>query len=147
MIRSRTAPCHPQCNGKAERFNLMLLSMLWMLCDEMESGWHEYVPKIVHAYNCTKSESRRYSLFLLLFRRSLRLPIAIIFGTSSEGAAGEYSDYVKRWKTAMTEAYALAAEKARLSATKGRPFRTTKPKPGTWGPSSCTEPIRAWRTG
>ena len=99
----------------------------------MESGWHEYVPKIVHAFNCTKSESRRYSLFLLLFRRSLRLPIAIIFGTSSEGAAGEYSDYVKRWKTAMTEAYALAAEKARLSATKGKPFQDRKAQTWTLG--------------
>ena len=79
------------------------------------------------------SESRRYSLFLLLFRRSLRLPIAIIFGTSSEGAAGEYSDHVKRWKTAMTEAYALAAEKARLSATKGKPFQDRKAQTWTLG--------------
>ena len=37
MIRSRTTPCHPQCNGKAERFNQTLLSILWTLPEEMKS--------------------------------------------------------------------------------------------------------------
>ena len=126
MIRSRTTPYHPQCNGKAERFNQTLLSMLRTLPEEKKSRWHEFMPKVVHAYNCTRSESTGYSPFYLLFGRSPRLPIDISFGTSPESMAGNHNAYVQKWKSAMTEAYSLAAEKSRLSASKGKTFQDRK---------------------
>ena len=126
MIRSRTTPYHPQCNGKAESFNQTLLSMLRSLPEEKKSRWHEFVPKVVHAYNCTKSESTGYSPFYLLFGRSPRLPIDITLGTSPDSTSGTHSAYVKRWKSAMTEAYSLAAEKSRMSASKGKNFHDRK---------------------
>ena len=126
MIRSRTTPYHPQCNGKVERFNQTLLSMLRTLPEGKKSRWHEFVPKVVHAYNCTKSESTGYSPFYLLFGRSPRLPIDIILGTSPDSTSGTHSAYVERWKSAMTEAYSLAAEKSRMSASKGKTFQDHK---------------------
>ena len=126
MIRSRTTPYHPQCNGKAERFNQTLLSMLRTLPEEKKSKWHELLPKVVHAYNCTKSESTGYSPFYLLFGRSPRLPIDIILGTSPGSMTGNHITYVKRWKSAMTEAYSLAAEKSRMSSAKGKQFQDRK---------------------
>ena len=90
MSRSRTTPYHRQSNGKAERFNQTLLSMLRTLPEEKKSNWHELVPKVVHAYNCTKSESTGYSQFYLLFGRSPRLPVHIILGTLPESMTGNH---------------------------------------------------------
>ena len=79
MVRSRTMPYHPQGNGKTERLNQTLLSMLRM---------------VVHAFNCTRHEATGYSPFFLLFGRSPRLPIDVIFGTKPT-AYSSYPAYVK----------------------------------------------------
>ena len=100
---------HPQCNRKAERFNKTLLVMLRTLPEEQKNRWHEYILKVVHAYNCTKIEPTRYSPFFLLFRRSPRFPIDMILGTSLESVKGAHSNNVTKWKSVMSEAYTLAA--------------------------------------
>ena len=135
MIRSRTTPYHPQCNGKAERFNQTLLSMLRTLPEEKKRKWSEYVPKVVHAYNCTKSDSTGYSPFYLLFGRSPRLPVDLIFGPSLEEASVTHTEYVDKWKFAMKEAYSLALKNTSKSATDGkqqydRKVRFSKLQPG-----------------
>ena len=135
MIRSRTTPYHPQCNGKAERFNQTLLSMLRTLPEEKKRKWSEYVPKVVHAYNSTKSDSTGYSPFYLLFGRSPRLPIDLIFGPSLEEARVTHTEYVDKWKFAMKEAYSQARKNISKSATDGkqqydRKVRFSKLQPG-----------------
>jgi len=135
MIRSRTTPYHPQCNGKAERFNQTLLSMLRSLPEEKKHKWSEYVPKVVHAYNCTKSDSTGYSPFYLLFGRSPRLPVDLIFGPSLEEASITHTEYVDKWKFAMKEAYSLVLKNTSKSATSGkqqydRKVRFSKLQPG-----------------
>ena len=135
MMRSRTTPYHPQCNGKAERFNQTLLSMLRTLPEEKKRKCSEYVPKVVHAYNCTKSDSTGYSPFYLLFGRTPRLPVDLIFGTSLEEASVTHTEYVDKWKFAMKEAYSLALRNTSNSATDGkqqydRKVRFSKLQPG-----------------
>ena len=135
MVRSRTTPYHPQCNGNAERFNQTLLSMLRTLPEEKKRKWSEYVPKVVHAYNCTKSDSTGYSPFYLLFGRSPRLSVDLIFGPSLEEASVTHTENVDKWKFAMKEAYSLALKNASKSATDGkqqydRKVRFSKLQPG-----------------
>ena len=120
MIHSRTTPYHPQCNGKAERFNQTLLSMFRTLPEEKKRKWSEYVPKVVHAYNCFKSDSTAYSPFYLLFGRSPRLPVDLIFGPSLEEASVTHTKCVDKWKFAMKEAYSLALKNTSKSATDGK---------------------------
>ena len=81
--------------------------MLRTLPEEKKRKWLEYAPKVVHAYNCTKSDSTGYSPFYLLFRRS-RLPIDLIFGPSLEEASVTLREHVDKGKFAMKEAYSLA---------------------------------------
>ena len=109
--------------------------MLRTLPEEKKRKWSEYVPKVVHAYNCTKSDSTGYSPFYLLFGRSPRLPVDLIFGPSLEEASVTHTEYVDKWKFAMKEAYSLALKNTSKSATDGkqqydRRVRFSKLQPG-----------------
>ena len=119
MLRSRTTPYHPQGNGKTERFNQTLLSMLRTLPENQKSRWKDSLNKVVHAYNCTRYEATGSSPFLLLFGRSPRLPIDVVFGTEPTTFL-DYTTYVKEWHTAMKEAYALAPKRSEAFGLKGK---------------------------
>ena len=89
---------HPyplQTNRKDERFNRALSSMLRMLPEDRMSKWKDTVNKMVQAYNCTLNELTGFSQFSLIFGRSPRLPADLLFGTSSDVAKGNHTDYVK----------------------------------------------------
>ena len=76
--------------------------------------------KVVHAFNCTKQESTRYLPFFLLFRRSPRLPIDIVFGITNATKGSSHRMYVKKWTECMQEAYKIANQNADRAALKGK---------------------------
>ena len=115
---SRTTPYHPQGNGQVERFNQILLSMLRTLPEHKKSRWRDYLQKVVHAYNCTRHSATGFSHFYLLYGRSPRLPIDVIFDTKpTVGSKGSESfpEYVRKWRGAMKEAYDIAAKRTQRS--------------------------------
>ena len=95
---SRITPYHPERNGQVERFNSTLLSMLRTLPEDNKSHWSDHVGKVVHAYNCTKNEATGYSPFYLLFGHSPRLPVDLIFNTSSPSTPVKHREFVDKWK-------------------------------------------------
>ena len=119
--KSRTTPYHPQGNGQAERFNRTLLAMLRTLPEQSKSNWKESLNKLVHAYNCTKSEPTGFSPFFLLFGRSPRLPVDLAFGLASTSTGHrKHSDFVTSWQKNMKAAYELAANHARQTGIRGK---------------------------
>ena len=107
--KSRTTPYHPMGNGKCERFNRTLLSMLGTLEAEKKSNWKAYINSVVHAYNCSKSESTGYSPFYLMYGRQPRLPIDLILGVEQQTAdTHDYKTFVSSLKERLSYAYQLA---------------------------------------
>ncbi|KAF7640821.1 hypothetical protein LDENG_00011870, partial [Lucifuga dentata] len=102
---SRTTPYHPMGNGQVERMNRTLLQMLKTLTETQKSNWKESLNKLVYAYNCTRCEVTGYSPFYLLFGRSPRLPVDMLFGLYTKSGSGDQRDYVRKWKQGMDEAY------------------------------------------
>jgi hypothetical protein len=120
---SRITPYHPQGNGKVECFNRILLDMLRTLPENEKSRWKDHVNKVVHAYNCTRNDSTGYSPFFH-FERHPRLPIDLIFRSSSPRTNKNYPQYVSEWRKAMQEAYQVVRQKStqRLSGVKANKY-------------------------
>ena len=125
MVRSRTTLYHSQGKGKTERLNQTLLAMLRTLPETKKSHWKESLHKVVHAHKCTRHEATGFSPFFLLFGRSPRLPVDVIFGIEPN-ASLNYPTYVKEWQSAMKEAYALASKRSESSGQKGKKQYDTK---------------------
>ncbi|XP_064635212.1 uncharacterized protein LOC135492594 [Lineus longissimus] len=114
--RSRTTPYHPAGNGTCERMNRTILGMLRTLSEQHKKDWKSHVDKLVHAYNCTKNDSTGFSPFRLLFGRSPRLPVDLVFGCNQD----EGLDTVDKWTGQLKEAYDMARENIGKSKEKGK---------------------------
>uniref|UniRef100_A0A8C5WDF6 Gypsy retrotransposon integrase-like protein 1 n=1 Tax=Leptobrachium leishanense TaxID=445787 RepID=A0A8C5WDF6_9ANUR len=119
---SHTTPYHPQGNGQVKRFNRTLLSMLRTLTEKEKTDWKNSLGKVVHAYNCTRSEATGYSPYYLLFGRSPRLPIDLLFNRAVEEKQETYEDYVTEWQKRMSEAYVVASRTAKKEPTRGKVY-------------------------
>lgn len=117
---SRTTPYHPQGNGQVERFNRTLISMLRNLTEDAKADWKSSLAKVVHAYNCTRSEATGYAPYYLLFGRNPRLPVDIIFGLKPSDQGTSHREYATKWRRRMEEAYCLASKTAQGERERAR---------------------------
>lgn len=132
---SRTTPYHPQGNGQAKLFDRTLLQMLRTLTESQKSKWKDSLNKLLYAYNCTRSELTGFSPFYLLYGRSPRLPVDVLFGLNSEAPTSNQKEYVEKWEHGMEEAYKIARECAKKSADRSKKnfdkkVRSTTLQPG-----------------
>ena len=115
---SRTTPYHPMGNGQVERFNRTLLGMLRTLTTNDKADWKAHLNKVVHAYNCTKHDTTGYAPFYLLFGRSPRLPVDIVFGLREPNENVKHSAYVQKWQDGLREAFDIARANIKKSSAK-----------------------------
>lgn len=124
---SHTTPYHPAGNGQVERFNRTLLSMLRNLPEKAKADWKSSLNKVVHAYNCTRNEATGFSPYYLLFGRSPKLPIDLMFGLSPGGdECMTHSEYADKWRKRMLEAYELASKSDRKGQARAKKYYDKK---------------------
>ena len=73
-----TTPYHPQCNGLVERFNGRLKTMLKRMCAERPKDWDRYLDALLFAYREAPQKSLGFTLFELLYGRSVNGPLQIL---------------------------------------------------------------------
>ena len=117
---SHTTCYHPQGNRKCERFNRTILSMLCTLTSEQKADWKSSLTKLVHAYNCTRSGVTGFSPYYLLYGRSPRLPVDLLFNLQPREAKESYIEYVQNWLNRMRQAYEIASKTAAREALPGK---------------------------
>ena len=58
--------------------------MLGTLPESAKKNWQEWVPTLVHAYNCTTLSVTGFSPYFLIYGRQPKLPIDIEYFTSDQ---------------------------------------------------------------
>ena len=112
----RTTPYHPKGNGKTERWNRTILDMMRTLGAKQKTDWASHLNQLTHAYNCTKHESTGYAPHFLLFGRTPRLPVDLLFGTNHAEKGGT----ALKWMERLQKAYKIASERSEMKALKAK---------------------------
>ena len=67
-----------------------------------------HIAPLVHAYNCTRHESTRFSPYYLMFGRKPRLALDITLSLTNEHEPKEYGEYIADLKEKLQNAYNIA---------------------------------------
>ena len=90
--------------------------MLGSLEQARKADWKSYIGPIVHAYNCMKQETTKFSPYHLMFGREPNLPIDIEFGLERQSErSGSLTKYIDNLKERLRKSYELASEAIRKS--------------------------------
>ena len=100
----------------AERlFNQGLSAQPSLRSQRVKTSSKDHVSKL--SYNCTRHATTRYSPYYLLFGRSPRLSINLLFNLlKEEKETASLPEYVKKWKGALHEALNIACKHAYAKA-------------------------------
>ena len=63
--QSRTTTYHFSGNGQTEQFNRTPISILHTLTVTKKSNWKQSLPKLVHAYSCTRRDAIGYPPYFI----------------------------------------------------------------------------------
>ena len=106
-----TTPYNPKGNVQCEKFNQTLLNMIGTLDPAEKAKWHQWVPTLTHAYNCTRCESTGFSLYYLMYGRLPCLPIDIEYGvTQPELIDKSRQSYARKLRACLNWAFKVAKD-------------------------------------
>ena len=106
--KSRTTPYRPQANGKVERFNRTMATLLRRMVLETGNpeGWEEHLPLAMMAYRTLVSESTGFTPFKMVFGREMRLGVDPTCKVDSE--TNDPKDHLLKLVEELENTYELA---------------------------------------
>ena len=104
----RTTAYHPQTNGQCERFNKTLMAMIGTLPTSSKKNWQDWVPTLVHAYNCSTSSVMGFSPYFLIYGRQPKLPIDLEYGVTLNEDYNDCKSYADKLQHRLKWAYDAA---------------------------------------
>ena len=102
--KSRTTPYHPQGDGLVERANRTFLNMLSTVVEEHQEEWESHLRPICMAYNTSIQPTTGYSPFFLMFGRTARMPIDLVYGTNNSNSQNVHC-FVRDMANVLENAY------------------------------------------
>ena len=106
-----TSPYYLETNGSCAKFNGTLITMLGTLENEEKMKWMDWVPSLVHMYNCTKSTTMGFCPYYLMFGRDPILPIDVEYGITEPYLQDKDNEnYAKKLRRCLNWAYKIAHE-------------------------------------
>ncbi|KAJ8366666.1 hypothetical protein AAFF_G00345620 [Aldrovandia affinis] len=133
--KSRTTAYHPMGNGAVERFNRTLGGMIRALPPRLKQKWPQMLQTLTFAYNCTAHESTGYAPFYLMYGRTPRLPVDVMFhNVERDCDIVDYDKYVLKLREDLRRHY-------HLPRPMQSPASNTRPKCTIGGPKAMT----SWR--
>lgn len=127
--KSHTTPYHPMGNGAAERFNRTLGNMIRALPPKAKLRWPQLLRSLTFSYNATVHETTGFAPFQLMFGRTPRLPIDLMFeSVLLDDQVVDYDAYVHRLRKDMADAVRIAQASARKQQEKQAGFYDRKLK-------------------
>lgn len=87
---------------------------------KQKTSWRDSLNKLIYPYNCTRSEVTGVSPFYMLYGRSPRLPVDMLFRLNPEQGDSNHHIYMEKWKQGMEEAYEITRENAQKAALKNK---------------------------
>ncbi|KAL2100544.1 hypothetical protein ACEWY4_002305 [Coilia grayii] len=109
--KSHTTPYHPMGNGITERFNRTLGGMIRALPPISKFRWPQMLQTLTFCYNSTVHETTGFAPFYLMFGRTPRMPVDVMFHhVLKDTSVVSRHEFVQRLKKDLTEA-ALVAQR------------------------------------
>ena len=126
--KSHTTPYLPEGNAGPERFNRTLLSMLGTLEEDQKGDWKKYVNSLVYYYNCTPHESTKVAPFELLFGRTPRLPVDVLFQNARQESVTPEStkQYLEDLQNRLEKTHRIVVEHTEKSKKKQKAYYDKK---------------------
>lgn len=127
--KSHTTPYHPMGNGQTERFNRTLGDMIRSLPPRSKVKWPQMLNTLTFAYNCTRHETTGFPPFFLMFGRTPRLPVDILFekGLLNNETVNVHK-YVQSLEKDLREAMLITQEHAKRQQAKQAEYYDRKGK-------------------
>ena len=127
----RTTAYHPQTNGQCERFNKTLIRMIGTLPVSHKQNWQEWIPTLVHAYNCSTSSVTGFSPYFLIYGRQPKLPIDIEYGVTLDESYNDCKTYADKLQHRLKWTYEAAQKSIDKESTQFKCYYDKKYKCAT----------------